>query len=114
MAVCGQSQVGHISEPVRSRFKRDEFGTTTEIYDDTPYPDDQFIPLPAKRGTLILLDGQLPHKSEHNNSDKSRHAYTLHLIEGDQTRATYLEDNWLQQTPELPFRNLYDVVQTAS
>lgn len=104
---------GHKSEPIRSRFKRTSNSeTTTEILDDTPYDMEKFIPLPAKRGTLIMLDGRLPHKSDHNHSTKPRHAYTLHLIEGDSSRVTYLEDNWLQRSPEFPFRNLYEVVQT--
>lgn len=101
---------GHKTEPTRSRFFRQGKGTTTQILDDTPYDDDKFIPLPAKRGTLILLHGMLPHKSEHNFSAKPRHAYTLHLIEGDESKAKYLEDNWLQRTPDFPFRNLYEVV----
>ena len=52
------------------------------------------MPLEAARGTLILLDGLLPHLSGPNNSDKPRHAYTLHVIDGT---ADYPADNWLQR-----------------
>ena len=102
---------GHKTEPIRSRFKRnDKGGTVTEIYDDTPYDLEKFIPMPARRGTLILLDGNLPHKSDHNYSDKTRHAYTLHIIEGDPDRAEYPNDNWLLRDAGMPFQNLYDKI----
>ena len=58
------------------------------------------MPLEAERGTLILLHGALPHLSGPNRSDKPRHAYTVHAIDG---AADYLPDNWLQR-PNLPLR----------
>ncbi len=106
---------GHKTEPVRSRFRRSESGgTTTDIYDETPFDMDKFIPMPAKRGTAIILNGLLPHKSEHNFSDKPRHAYTLHIIEGDESKAHYLEDNWLQRKSELPLRSLFEVAENLA
>ena len=53
------------------------------------------------KGTLILLHGQLPHRSGPNLSDRSRHAYTLHLIDG---ACRYSPDNWLQRGPDMPLR----------
>jgi len=47
----------------------------------------------VSKGSLILLNGLLPHRSFENKSARSRHAYTLHLIHAD---AKYPEDNWLQ------------------
>jgi phytanoyl-CoA hydroxylase len=49
-----------------------------------------------------VLDGALPHRSGPNRSDRSRHAYTLHVIE---RAADYPVDNWLQR-PDLPLRGL--------
>ena len=49
----------------------------------------------------LLLHGLLPHWSDVNRSDRSRHAYTVHLIEGS---AHYPADNWLQRGPDLPLR----------
>ena len=58
--------------------------------------------LQSGRGrTLILLHGQLPHRSRPNLSDGSRHAYTLHLIDG---ACRYSPDNWLQRGPSMPLR----------
>ena len=99
---------GHRSEPIRQRFRREGSSTTMDVLDDTPYPLEEFIPLEAQRGTLIVFDGLLPHFSEHNRSEKPRHAYTTHVIDG---AADYLSDNWLQRGGELPLRPLYDEVE---
>ena len=74
--------------------------TTLDVMDPEPYPAEGLVPLEAARGTLVLLDGALPHRSGPNRSDKPRHAYTLHAID---RRARYLDDNWLQR-PSLPLR----------
>ena len=87
--------------PVKSRFRRIGSGTTTDVIDQTPYPTDELVPLEVEAGTLVLLHGSLPHWSAANTSDRSRHAYTLHVIEGG---AEYPDDNWLQRAPDLPLR----------
>ena len=84
----------------RSRLNDTRTSTTLDVLDPEPYPTEGLVPLPASRGTLILLDGALPHRSGPNLSDKPRHAYTLHAIDG---RAHYLADNWLSR-PTLPLR----------
>ena len=88
--------------PVRSRSRLNESrtATVTDVLDPEPYPLDNLQCLEAKRGTLVLLDGAVPHLSAANTSDKPRHAYTIHAIDGT---ANYLDDNWLQR-PTLPLR----------
>ena len=88
--------------PVRSRSRLNESRTATvmDVLDPEPYPLDNLQCLEAKRGTLVLLDGAVPHLSAANSSDKPRHAYTIHAIDG---AANYLDDNWLQR-PTLPLR----------
>jgi phytanoyl-CoA hydroxylase len=82
--------------PVRTRSRLNDARTATvlEVLDPEPYPTEGLVPLEAARGTLVLLNGALPHRSGPNLSDKSRHAYTLHAVDG---RARYPEDNWLQR-----------------
>ena len=58
-------------------------------------------PLEAIKGTLILLHGRLPHQSGENLSSKSRHAYTLHIIDG---KTKYKSTNWLQRKKNFPLR----------
>jgi phytanoyl-CoA hydroxylase len=88
--------------PARSRSRLNAARTATEIevFDPAPYPRDGLVPIPARRGTLVLLHGLLPHLSGPNRSDRPRHAYTVHAIDA---RARYREDNWLQR-PGLPLR----------
>jgi phytanoyl-CoA hydroxylase len=57
----------------------------------------------VKAGTLVLIHGNLLHKSERNTSGKSRFIYTFHVIEGDNK---YDERNWLQP-PSEGFSRLY-------
>lgn len=88
--------------PVKSRSHLNAARTATvmENFDNESYPTEGLVPLEAERGTLVLLDGALPHRSGPNHSDWPRHAYTVHAIDGS---ARYLEDNWLQR-PTLPLR----------
>ncbi len=89
--------------PVKSRFRLtdDRRATTFDDFDEAPYPTDGLIPLEAEIGTLVLLHGTLPHRSSANTSSLSRHAYTVHVIEGT---ADYPSDNWLQRDPNLRLR----------
>uniref|UniRef100_A0A2K6B3K7 Phytanoyl-CoA dioxygenase domain-containing protein 1 n=1 Tax=Macaca nemestrina TaxID=9545 RepID=A0A2K6B3K7_MACNE len=64
-----------------------------------------FVPTPVQRGALVLIHGEVVHKSKQNLSDHSRQAYTFHLMEASGT--TWSPENWLQPTAELPFPPLY-------
>jgi phytanoyl-CoA hydroxylase len=88
--------------PVKVRSRLNAAGTATEldVLDPDPYAVEGLVPLEAARGTLVLLHGALPHLSGANRSDRPRHAYTIHAIDG---RANYLPDNWLRR-PALPLR----------
>ncbi len=87
---------------LKSRFLRaDGGGTRFEIFDNTPWPEEKLQPLEVEKGTLIALHPLLPHLSRENTSPRSRHAYTLHVIDAS---AHYPKDNWLQRSPEMPPR----------
>ena len=74
---------------------------TMDILDDSPWPMEKAIPLEVPQGTLVVLDGLLPHFSGANCSAQSRHAYTLHIISG---ASHYPADNWLQRSADKPLR----------
>jgi len=57
--------------------------------------DESFQMLDVKAGTLVLIHGNVLHKSERNTGEKSRFAYTFHVIEGAEGWE-YDERNWLQ------------------
>lgn len=87
---------------LKKRFSRAKGGgTKMEVLDDSPWPDDQLVPLEVKAGTLIILHGLLPHMSYANRSPKSRHAYTIHVVDG---AAEYPADNWLRRSADMPPR----------
>ena len=87
---------------LKSRFLRaDGGGTRFEVFDDSPWPEDNLLPLEVEKGTLIVLHPLLPHLSRENRSPKSRHAYTLHLIDAS---VDYPKENWLQRSENTPLR----------
>jgi len=88
---------------LKSRFLRRDGKLVTEALDDSPWPDGPRVGLEAPKGSLIVLHGLLPHYSGPNTSDRSRHAYTLHLIDGE---CRYPTDNWLVRGSDLPLRPL--------
>lgn len=87
---------------LKSRFLRAEGGGTRfETFDERPWPAEGLVPLEVKKGALVVLDGLLPHLSRANRSARSRHAYTLHVVEAS---ARYPDDNWLRRAPDMPLR----------
>lgn len=88
--------------PLRELFMREGDSVRKERLDDTPWPTtERAIPLPVEAGTLVCFHGLLPHYSAPNRSDRSRHAYSLHVTDA---RTSYAASNWLQPSPELPLR----------
>ena len=53
---------------------------------------DDFVPVPVKAGSALLIDGLVRHRSGENVSAKSRHAYTFHVY--DSGIAKWSEQNW--------------------
>ncbi|REG81139.1 phytanoyl-CoA dioxygenase family protein [Marinomonas pollencensis] len=65
---------------------------------------DELVALPVKKGSLVILNGEFPHLSYANRSDKSRHAYALHAIDN---RCHYPAENWLQLGDGQQFAHFY-------
>ena len=51
--------------------------------------------------------------SKENSSPHSRHAYSMHFVEGG-PGFTWVADNWLQRRPDLPFEPLFDRAGAAA
>jgi phytanoyl-CoA hydroxylase len=87
---------------LKSRWLRaPEGGMRFETLDERPWSEELLRPLEVSKGTLILLHGLVPHKSLANRSEKSRQAYTLHVIGG---RSDYSAENWLQRPANAPLQ----------
>jgi phytanoyl-CoA hydroxylase len=85
---------------LKRRFKRAGTGVAFEELEPTPFEEGE-VPLEAPQGTVVVLQGLLPHRSGANRSPRSRLAYSLHVIEAE---AHYPEDNWLQRGPHMKLR----------
>ena len=92
---------GHKSPLKRRNYRRPDGRLVTETLDDTPWPVENLVPVEAEAGTLVVFDGRASHLSAANRSDKSRHAYTLHVID---RACRYPDSNWLQRGDQLPLR----------
>ncbi|MCJ1274005.1 hypothetical protein MMC21_001798 [Puttea exsequens] len=108
----------HRRAPIKSRFVREEGGGTTfggvdgatfphgfEVETGGKQDDEVYELAEVKAGTLVLIHGNLLHKSERNLSGKSRFIYTFHCIEGQNA---YDDRNWLQ-SGEKGFSRLHDI-----
>ncbi|KAI1749845.1 phytanoyl-CoA dioxygenase [Xylaria castorea] len=114
----------HRWAPVRRRFVRRADGRSGTEFIDNAGPrfpvgeeygedrkgeakaeeDGEYVLGEVKAGSLVLIHGNLLHKSERNTSQKGRIIYTFHVIEGEGTK--YDERNWLQPPTE-GFTKLY-------
>ena len=101
---CMWAVKGGHKGPLRKIFKRVNNCMIMQDLDTTPFEKMNTI-LEVKKGTLILLHGRLPHYSCENKSDKSRHAYTLHVID---STCEYPKFNWLQRSTNLPLKGFID------
>src|SRR5262252_2651302 len=90
-AIAGAHKLG-----LKSRFVRAEAGGTRfAAVNNLTWPEEKLQPLEVVKGTVIVLDPLLPRLSRENRSDKSRHAYTLHVIDAS---SSYPADNWLRRS----------------
>ncbi|KAG7477284.1 hypothetical protein MATL_G00092470 [Megalops atlanticus] len=87
------------------RTPKGTFPLTDFVGRERDYDDNLFIPAPVKKGGVVLIHGEVVHRSAHNMSDQSRHVYTFHIMESQDTH--WSPENWLQPTQELPFPPLY-------
>ncbi|KAK4175538.1 putative phytanoyl-CoA dioxygenase peroxisomal precursor [Triangularia setosa] len=111
----------HLWSPIRQRLVRGG-KTGTEMVDNEgrKFPKDtkemkyrgeeqtedgEYVLGEVKAGDLVLIHGNLLHKSERNLSKKGRIIYTFHVIEQGEGHI-YDERNWLQP-PEGGFTRLY-------
>jgi phytanoyl-CoA hydroxylase len=99
---CLWVQRGGHRGPLREMFQRDGEGQKRSVVDATPWPTEADAePLECDAGTLVMFNGLLPHYSAPNRSAVSRHAYTLHFVDG---RAAYSPGNWIQRDASFPAR----------
>ncbi len=78
--------------PLKHRYAKKDGAFSFIDGQKVDWPRENYFPLHAKKGDVIVLHGLLPHLSEQNLSSKTRFALTLHFID---KKAHYPKNNWL-------------------
>ncbi|KAI9461425.1 hypothetical protein HD554DRAFT_2291357, partial [Boletus coccyginus] len=107
----------HLTTSITKRFIRKPGGGTgfeeklpslPNLTSDSASVTKSYVLLTCEPGDLVLIHGNVLHKSEKNRSNQTRYAYTFHMIDSP-PHAHYDEKNWLQPTPSMPFTKILDI-----
>jgi Phytanoyl-CoA dioxygenase (PhyH) len=91
VAGCLWTLPGVHKDGIKRRFLRNPDGSLVFDQPQPEYDLSAFVPVEVKAGSLVLLDGANVHYSNENTSPYSRHAYSVHFVEGVYKWST---DNW--------------------
>lgn len=73
--------------------------------EDPLFEPSKFVPVPVKKGSMVVIHGEVVHKSEENRSSRSRNIFTFHFY--DAGMSEWSKENWLQPTEQVPFSHMY-------
>ena len=94
---CLWVQPGGHRSPLREIYQVDserQTGVLSQL-DNTPWPvSEEAIAVEVPKGSIVLFDDHMPHYSSQNRSERSRHAFTLHVSEKN---SNWVTENWLQR-----------------
>jgi len=94
---CLWVQPGGHRSPLREIYEVDwvrREGTLTDL-DQTPWPtSEQGVAVEVAAGSIVIFHDHMPHYSSKNQSEQSRHAFTLHVAEKN---SRWSDRNWLQR-----------------
>jgi phytanoyl-CoA hydroxylase len=94
---CLWVQPGGHRSPLREIYQVDwtrREGRLSDL-DDTPWPQQhEAIAVEVPAGSVVIFHDHMPHYSSQNNSEYSRHAFTMHVAERS---SSWSEENWLQR-----------------
>jgi phytanoyl-CoA hydroxylase len=93
---CLWMQPGQHRSPLREIYEVDwntREGTLRKL-DDSPWISGDPVAMEVKAGSAVFFSDHMPHYSCQNTSNKSRHAFTLHVSEAT---AAWSEKNWIQR-----------------
>ncbi len=100
-AVPGSHNLG-----VHRRFRRSDppsEGTEFTPLEPVVWDVSAAVPLEIGRGSLVLIHSAVVHFSKENLSERPRHAYSIHVVDGREG-VLYPADNWLQRAD--PFHEI--------
>lgn len=75
------------------------------VFEGSPPDVDEgnLVPVEVEVGSMVIMHGHVVHMSTKNESDRSRHAYTVHYVD---LSCEWRRDNWLQRDERLPLTAL--------
>eukprot|EP00163_Fabomonas_tropica_P029158 TRINITY_DN6164_c0_g1_i3.p1 TRINITY_DN6164_c0_g1~~TRINITY_DN6164_c0_g1_i3.p1 ORF type:complete len:321 (-),score=28.79 TRINITY_DN6164_c0_g1_i3:107-952(-) len=91
--------------PVERRFKRNPNGKGTIFEPEVQANEwdlEKMVAVPVTSGSLVILHGSVVHMSHENKSDRTRHAMSLHILEG-KDGIEFPDSNWIRRRPGNPF-----------
>lgn len=88
---------GSQEDGVGRRMVRRGGGTAFEGEERKVYDRAEYVPLEMRAGDCLVLHAAVVHMSEENVSEKSRYAYSIHLVS---ELKEYSSEGWLQRGPE--------------
>lgn len=112
---------GSHKQGITLRFKRNPEGTkifmepadpeeaapwTLEKFGLPETKPELWVPLPCKKGSMVVIHGNVVHMSNKNMSPFSRHVYTFHMVDG---KAKWSSSNWLQYPEGTSFPSFEDL-----
>eukprot|EP00116_Pleurobrachia_bachei_P009123 sb/3469385/ len=100
---------GSHKEPATLFMNRSKEGGECEFVgkkNDNFKRDEEYVCVPAKAGSLVIIHGDVVHKSYANTSENSRNAFTFHLYEGK--GAKWADTNWNLPTEKGTFVHMFD------
>lgn len=75
--------------------------------DLSTYPGpEEYVATPVKKGTLVIIHGEVVHMSGENKSSRSRNIYGFHVY--DAGMSEWSQENWLQPPTDQAFPCVYD------
>ncbi|KPP78761.1 phytanoyl-CoA dioxygenase domain-containing protein 1-like [Scleropages formosus] len=74
------------------RTSKETYPLTDFIGREQNHDEKLFVPAPVKKGGLVLIHGEVVHRSAQNTSDHSRQVYTFHIMESQDTH--WSPENW--------------------
>jgi len=88
----------------RQMTKTGEILKYTDTNETANYDPNQFVSVPIKAGSAILMNGRVVHKSTSENTPVSRDVFVCHIYDGDVS--IFSEKTWMNFTP-VTFRPLF-------
>jgi ectoine hydroxylase-related dioxygenase (phytanoyl-CoA dioxygenase family) len=88
-----------VRNPNKEEFDNGKFLVYTNGPPKYNYDNSEYVPVPVKAGDAILIDGLVVHRSSANLSPSSRHIYTFHVYEGD--NSVFSANNWYLKQNEI-------------